>query len=158
MRENAMRSGFEQNVALSDKLRVTDDVTPELMAEILDVTCRRAPLLRNSAKVLRIKQLFDARAWTDTALALVELELPLWHIRRIGYDAGEWHCALSRQRELPDWLDQSIDVRHPHLALAILIAIIEAQQITASFSSTSVPGTSTKLEADYIPVCCDDFV
>jgi hypothetical protein len=81
MRENAMQSGFEQNVALSGKLRVTDDVTPELMAEILDVTCRRAPLLRNSAKVLRIKQLFDARAWTDAALALVELELPLWHIR-----------------------------------------------------------------------------
>ena len=27
-----------------------------------------------------------------------------WQVRRIVYDAGEWHCALSRQRELPDWV------------------------------------------------------
>jgi hypothetical protein len=47
---------------------------------------------------------------------------PLWHIRRIAYDAGEWHCAISRQRELPDWLDQSIEARHPDLALAMMRA------------------------------------
>jgi len=41
-------------------------------------------------------------------LALIDLELPPWQVRRIAYDEGEWHCALSRQRELPDWLDQSI--------------------------------------------------
>jgi len=159
-RENDMRSAFEHRTvtALSEKLRATNDVTPELIAEILDVTCRRSPILRNSAKVLRLKELLDASAWTDAALALIELELPLWHIRRITYDAGEWHCALSRQCELPDWLDQSIDARHPHLALAILIAIIEAQQITASFGSTSVPGKPIRPEADYIPLCCDNFV
>src|SRR5689334_3084380 len=83
VRENAMRSAFEHHalMALRDKLRVTEVVTPELMAEILDVTCRRAPLLRSSAKVLHLKQLLDAGAWTDAALALLELELPLWHIR-----------------------------------------------------------------------------
>jgi len=81
----------------------------------------------------------------------------LWHIRRIAYDTGEWHCALSRQRELPDWLDQSIDVRHPNFALVILIAILEAQQTTAPFSTTSVPETSGKPETDCVPLCCDNF-
>ena len=142
--------------ALSDRLRGVDDMTPELMAELLEITCRRAPFQGRSAKVLRLKQLAQARAWTDVALALIELELPLWQIRRIAYDAGEWHCALSRQRELPDWLDQSIEARHPDLALAILTAFAEVATVTGS-SRTSVPMASGKLSSDYIPLCCDDF-
>ena len=59
--------------------------------------------------------------------------------RRIAYDEGEWYCALSRQRELPDWLDQSIEARHADLALAILSAFVEAQRISAPSSRTSVP-------------------
>jgi hypothetical protein len=158
VRENAMRSEFEHHalMTLGEKLRFTDDVTLELMAGILDITCRRAPLLPR-AKVLQLEQQLDAGAWTDAALALTELELPLWHIRRIVYDGGEWHCALSRQRELPDWLDQSIEARHAHLALAIVIAMIEAQLITASSSNSSVPETLSNSDADYIPLCCDNF-
>ena len=38
-------------------------------------------------------------AWTDAALALIDLELPQWQFRRIAYDEGEWSCALSRERE-----------------------------------------------------------
>ena len=144
------------SLAFSEKLRAADDVTPELMAEILDVTCRRPPFQGRSAKVLRLKQLTEAHAWTDAAQALLELELPLWQIRRIAYDAGEWHCALSRQRELPDWLDQSIEARHRDLALAILTAIVEAAKAAAS-SSTSVPAASSKLSSNYIPLCCDNF-
>jgi hypothetical protein len=158
VRETAMRF-VPQNcasLALSGKLRAADDMTPELMGEILDVTCRRPPFQGRGAKVLRLKQLTEAHAWTDAALALIELELPLWHIRRIAYDAGEWHCALSRQRELPDWLDQSIEARHLDLALAMLSAIIEAATATAS-SSASVPAASSKLSSDYIPLCCDNF-
>ena len=47
-------------------------------------------------------------------------------VRRITYDGGEWHCALSRERELPEWLDQAVEARHASLALAILSAYIEA--------------------------------
>lgn len=141
---------------LSDRLRGVYDMTPELMAELLEITCRRAPFQGRSAKVFRLKQLAQARAWTDVALALIELELPLWQVRRIAYDAGEWHCALSRQRELPDWLDQSIEARHPDLALAILTAFAEVATVTGS-SGTSVPMASGKLSSDYIPLCCDDF-
>ena len=83
--------------------------------------------------------MIQLRAWTDAALALIDLELPLWQVRRIAYDEGEWHCALSRERELPDWLDQSIEARHTDLALAILSAFVEAQRISAPSSQTSVP-------------------
>jgi hypothetical protein len=101
--------------------------------------------------------LVDARAWTDAALALIELELPLWHIRRVTYDAGEWYCALSRQCELPDWLDQSIEARHQDLALAILTAFVEAQGATTSSGRPSVPVVSREVDADRIPLCCENF-
>jgi hypothetical protein len=142
---------------LGEKLRAADEMTPELMAEILTVTCRRAPFLGRSVKVLRLKQLVDGRAWTDAALALIGFELPLWHVRRITKDAGEWYCALSRQRELPDWLDQSIEARHPDLALAIMTAFVEAQRATAPHSSTSVPASFSSLSSDYVRLCCDNF-
>ena len=57
------------------------------------------------------------QAWTDAALALIDLELPMWQLRRIAYHDGEWYCVLSRECELPDWLDRSIEARHADLAL-----------------------------------------
>ena len=95
--------------------------------------------LAKAAKTARIERLIQSGAWTDAALALIDLELPQWQIRRIAYDEGEWHCALSRQRELPDWLDQSVEARHADLALAILSAFVEVQRISAPLSRPSVP-------------------
>ena len=74
-----------------------------------------------NAKADRIEQLIQSQAWTDAALALIELELPQWQLRRLVYDDGEWYCALSRQREMPDWLDQSVESHHADLARAILM-------------------------------------
>ena len=90
------------------------------------------------------------------AFALVNLELPLWQIRRITYDEGEWHCAMSRQRELPEWLDQAIETNHASLTLAIVSVYIETlRQIEASRepSRPSVPQTRGQFQ----PVCCDNF-
>jgi hypothetical protein len=151
-------SQYRARIALSEKLHAAHDVTPELMTEILDIVCRRAPFQGHSAKVLRIKQLADARAWTDAALALIELELPLWHIRRIAYDAGEWYCALSRQCELPDWLDQPVESRHANLTLAILSTFVEAQGTIAATSGPSVPSMPRDRAATCNnPMCCDNF-
>jgi len=97
--------------------RVTDDVTRERMAEILDVICRRAPFLWQVR--------FYACAWTDSAPALIELEVPVWHIQRIVYGTGDWHCALSRQREFPDWLDQAVKSGHANLELAHLSTFVK---------------------------------
>ena len=98
-----------------------------------------------------------AEAWMDAALALIDLELPLWQARRIAYDEGEWHCALSRQRELPEWLDQSIEVHHADLPLAILSAFVEAMRSSAPRSRTSVPTVPHEVNALYQPLCCDNF-
>ena len=98
-----------------------------------------------------------SEAWTDAALALIDLELPLWQVRRIAYDEGEWYCALSRERELPDWLDQSTEARHADLALAILSAFVEAQRVAAPSSRPSVPAVSRDTNPLYEPVCCDNF-
>ena len=124
---------------LGDRLREAYAVTAEFMSEIIRQTCRRFPSLGQSAKTARIERLIQSGAWTDAALALIDLELPQWQIRRLAYDDGEWHCALSRQRELPDWLDQPIETHHADLALAILSAFVEAQRVTRRRAGPAFP-------------------
>lgn len=142
---------------LGDRLCAATAVTPELVAEVIDLACRRFPSAGQQAKAAHIEQLIDARAWTDVALALIDLELPSWRLRRIAYDAGEWHCALSRQWELPDWLDQAIEGRHADLTVALLCAFVEAQAASVSPSQSSVPTVTQKLNPLYDAMCCDNF-
>ena len=132
---------LEQTVSatLGDRLRDAYGVTAEFLSDIISETCRRFPSTEGNSKAARIERLIQSHAWTDAALALIDLELPQWQVRRLAYDDGEWYCALSRQRELPDWLDQSIETRHADLALAILSAFVEAQRVSAPSSRTSVP-------------------
>jgi hypothetical protein len=142
---------------LGDRLREACAVTAEFMSDIVRQTCRRFPSLGQSAKTDRIEHLIQSGAWTDAALALIELELPQWQVRRLAYDDGEWHCALSRQRELPDWLDQSIEARHADLALAILSAFVEARRIGAPATRPSVPSAPQRADTFYEPVYSDNF-
>lgn len=143
--------------ALGDRLRNAPEANATLMAETIDTACRRFPSSGQSERTARIEQLIRSEAWTDAVLALIDLELPLWQLRRLAYDEGEWHCALSRQRELPDWLDQSIEARHADLSLAILSAFVEAQRTSAPSSLPSVPVVKGNLNPLYEPVCCDNF-
>src|SRR6266436_2760760 len=140
---------------LSDRLRDAHAVTPGLMSEIVAAACRHFPSMGQSEKTARIERLIASEAWTDATLALIDLELPLWQVRRIAYDEGEWYCALSRERELPDWLDRSIEARHADLPLAMLIAFVEVQRISAPLSRPSVPSVVTT--SFYEPICCDNF-
>jgi hypothetical protein len=142
---------------LSDRLRDVHAVTGELIAEVVDETCRRFPPSRRTEKTARIEQLIGSGAWTDAALALIDLELPQWQVRRIAYDEGEWYCALSRERELPDWLDRSIEAHHANLPLAILSAFVDAQRINTPKNRTSVPIVPRDANPLYEPVCCDNF-
>jgi hypothetical protein len=144
--------------ALNDQLRSAHAVTTALMSDIIKQACRRFPSAGQSAKTARIQQFIQSAAWTDTALALIDLELPAWKVRRLAYDEGEWHCALSRERELPEWLDQSIEARHTDLALAILSAFIEAQSISAPLTRPSVPEVSHERSSLYQPLCTDNFI
>jgi hypothetical protein len=142
---------------LNERLRNADAVTAELMSEVIGASCRRFPSIGQTVKTARIERLMASEAWTDAALALIDLELPLWQVRRIAYDEGEWYCALSHQRELPDWLDRSIESRHADLALAIVGAFVAVQQVTAPASRPSVPTVTRNANRLYEPLCCDNF-
>jgi hypothetical protein len=158
-RDDAMPLPTEQRDfdALSNRLRDADAVTAKLMSQIVAATCRRYPSAGRTAITARIERLIGSQAWTDAALALIDLELPQWQVRRIAYDEGEWHCALSRAREIPEWLDQSIETRHANLPLAILTAYLDAQYVTAPSRRTSVPTVPRDANALYTPFCCDNF-
>src|SRR5712672_487603 len=120
-------SEYPQTAELPDRLRSAHAASAELISGVVADGGRRFPSAGQLEKTARIERLIQSKAWTDAALALIELELPQWQVRRIAYDEGEWHCALSRQRELPDWLDSAIEARHADLALAILSAFVEAR-------------------------------
>src|ERR1700744_6534101 len=157
MRDKTMPqlSGLGGPGGLDDRLCDASAVTPELMEQIIHETCRRYPPVRRTAKSLEIERLIQSRAWTDAAFGLIDLELPQWQVRRIVYDEGEWHCALSRQRELPEWLDQAIESHHADLPLAILSAFVEVQRISATSTRPSVPIVRREASALYQPLCCD---
>jgi hypothetical protein len=142
---------------LTDRLHDATEPNAALVTEIMSAACRRFPSIGQRAKTTRIEQLVQCGAWIDVALGLIDLELPQWKVRRIVYDEGEWHCALSRQRELPDWLDQAIEVHHADLALAVLGAFVEARRIATPTSHTSVPSVSTHVDALTEIACSDNY-
>ena len=142
---------------LGDRLRDAYTVTAEFMADIISQTCRRFPSTGQSGKSARVERLIQSGAWTDAAIALLDLELPQWQIRRLVYDEGEWYCALSRERELPDWLDQSIETRHVDLSLAILSGFVEAQRISTPENRTSVPTVRRNASPLYEPLFVDNI-
>ena len=147
----------QTSVEPGERLRNTYAATAEFLSDIIGQTRGRFPAASPSGKIARIERLIESGAWTDAALALIDLELPQWQLRRIAYDEGEWHCALSRERELPDWLDQSAEGRHADLALAILSAFVEAQRLGAPADRTSVPIVPRKAGALYEPMLSDNF-
>src|SRR5580704_15804915 len=145
-------SKYRDAAGLDDRLHDADAMTAKLMSDVIGETWRRP-----TAKTARIERLIASGAWTDAAFALIELELPQWQVRRIIYDEGEWHCALSRQRELPEWLDQSIETCHADLPLAILMAFVEAQHVGVTSTMTSVPIAPRDADVLFGPICCDNF-
>jgi hypothetical protein len=117
----------EQLDALEAQLRLAAALTPDLMSNVIADACVRLPVMKRAGKAARIDQLIDAGAWSDAALALIELELPAWKLRRLVYEDGEWLCSLSRQLNLPVALDDTADASHEVLPLAILSAFVEAR-------------------------------
>jgi hypothetical protein len=140
---------------LGERIRNAGTADAALVADI-GAACRRFPSPGRREQTARVEQTIRSGAWTDAALALIDLELPLWRVRRLAYDEGEWHCALSRECELPDWLDDAIETHHADLALAILGAFVEARRVSRGESRTSVPAVSRAIDF-YEPLSADNF-
>jgi hypothetical protein len=125
---------------LTEYLRDVHKVTPAIIRGVINLACWHVPVMAARGTRTRIAQLIEANAWTDLALALIDLELPQWRLKWMVYDGGEWYCALSRQPELPEWLDHLIQANHSELPLAILTALIR-----------STPGSPAKPSVHLVP-------
>ena len=99
--------------------------------------------------------MIEARAWTDAALALIELEVPARTLRRLVCEGGEWICSLSRQPNPPAALDDTIDAVHEVMPLAILLVFLQARRAAAIPQANSVVPTIAPAAAELI--CCDNF-
>jgi hypothetical protein len=133
--------------------------TAELFVMVAAEACTRIIAGSGTVKSARIGRLMTAEAWTETALALLDLELPQWRLRRLVFEDGGWFCSLSRQWKLPDWLDDTVETRHESLPLAILGAIVAARRCGETekrSSACSVPRCAIELNRD-ATVCCDNF-
>jgi hypothetical protein len=139
---------------LSEKLRLADSVTPDLLAEVVVELCPQAA--RHSAWTARLNNLAKSAAWTDWSLELIRLALPNWHLRRLASEDGIWFCSLSERPHLPLALGDAAEATHEDLPLAILSAIVEARRtgITPQLKDRSVPHV---LPAQGHAICCDNF-
>jgi hypothetical protein len=147
----------EQLAKLAEQVSVADEATPELFSEIVVATARRLWTPSEAANAVQLHDLIEAGALTQASLRLIELELPLWKLRRIAYDEGEWHCAMSRQRELPEWLDQAVEARHASLTLAILSAYLETVGQIELSREPSPPSVPQARAEQYEPLYCENF-
>jgi hypothetical protein len=122
---------------------------------VIAQACPRFPA-HSAATKAAVNRLIESRAFTDAALAVIELELPQWRLRRIVHEDGEWHCSLSLNPLLPIGLGEIAEAGHEMLALAILIALIEARRavVANETSRAAVPRVRRQQSST---VCCDNF-
>jgi hypothetical protein len=146
-----------QLAALAGQVSDADEATSELLSRIIVATARRLWAPSEAAKAVQLHDLIEAGALTQAALGLIELELPFWKLRRIAYDEGEWHCAMSLQRELPEWLDEAVEARHPSLTLAILSAYLQTVGQIESSRAPSRPSVPQARAEQYEPLYCENF-
>ncbi len=139
---------------LTDQLRLSPALKPDhLISNVIVHACTRIP----AEKVARIDQLIEAGAWSDAALALIDLELPAWKLRRLVYEDGEWLCSLSRQPNLPMALDDTADASHTVMPLAILSAFVEARRRASAMGGTSLQTVPQVRPTSGYAICCDNF-
>ncbi len=142
---------------LASELQLARALSGELFAKITGTACTRVPLLNKAGKTAQLDRLIEAQAWTDAALALIELELPGWKLRRLAYDDGEWICSLSSQPNLPAQIDDTADANHEVMALALLTAFVEARRRTSTESRISPATVPQVRSASATAICCDNF-
>ncbi len=134
----------------------TSDIDGPTFTAICLASCKRLPAMRRTAEAQRLDHLVEAGAWTDAALALIALELPSWQLRRLTFDEGEWHCALSQERNMPDWLDDAVETHHADMATAILEAFRGAIGRDGTSHLAIVP-ISAPQRTDFTPMLCENY-
>jgi hypothetical protein len=103
---NPIQEQREQRLeTLQEHLRRAQAITSDLMACAIAQGCLRFQAQHPNAKA-RVVRLIASGAWVDATLALLELELPQWKLRRLIYEDGKWHCSFSKRLRVPAELDE----------------------------------------------------
>ncbi|MGZ5811958.1 MAG: hypothetical protein ACXWKA_20110 [Xanthobacteraceae bacterium] len=144
---------------LAKRLRNAPAMSTDLFSEIVADVCMLRSNMNSPEAARRVDQLAAAGAWCEAALALIEIELPAWKLRRAVYEDGEWHCSLSMQPNLPIEFDETTEASHEVLALAILSAFVEVrrQELTPPTTTRAVSTDAASSVATGYTVCCDNF-
>jgi DNA polymerase III psi subunit len=141
---------------LQEQLRHAQAITPEFMADVIVRACLRLQAHRAIVKA-RVTRLIQSEAFADATLALLELELPQWKLRRLIYEDGEWHCSLSKHIELPAELDDMAEASHECLPLAILGAFVEARHHSLTADHNRLQSVPQVRPTQGFAICCDNF-
>jgi len=137
---------------LQRELHRAHAITPALMADLIARACPRVQS-RHRAATARIIRLIESGA----PLALPELELPQWKLRRLIREDDEWHCSISKQLGLPAELDDMAEASHESLPLAILSALVEAQCRSLTAGEARPKSVPRVRPTQAYAICCDNF-
>ena len=142
--------------ALDRALHHAREPTLDLLAKIIGGAGSRVSLLAKTKTFNRLIEFAKIGAWTDAAFALIALELPLWRVRRLAYEDGEWLCSLSYQTNLPIEIDDCVEATHEVLPLAMLRAFVEAcgRRRAMQESVSTVPHIQPWPEQI---ICCENY-
>ena len=148
---------FIRKETLTRLLENAQEPSANLIREVTEEACTRLPLLKKAGQANNIDQLIEAGAWCDAVLALIDIELPGWKLRRLICENGEWFCSLSRQPNLSVELDDTADASHEVMALAILGAFLEARDKSEALRSSAKPIVPALRPSMDCAICCDNF-
>ncbi len=142
--------------ALDKALHNAQEPTLDLLAKIVAEACTRVPRQPKAEASDRLIHFAKISAWTDAALYLIALELPLWRVRRLAYENGEWLCSLSSQANLPITFDDCAEATHEALPLAMLCAFVEAcrRRYATQETTSTVPQIQPWPEQ---AMCCENY-
>ena len=149
-----MRNTEHDFERLDEALRLTPSLSAEAFGHVIE-HCTRLSSLRRAGKATKLDDLIEAGAWTDAAIALIEFELPNWSVRRIVCEDGEWLCSLSRQPNLPIFLDECAEGSHPVLAL-VLRAFVGARSRSVVTRKLIASVPQVRPTPAFV-FCCDNF-
>src|SRR5215831_17634894 len=141
---------------LQQELHRARTITPGLMADAIARACPRLQAQHRTAKA-RVIRLIESGAFADATLALLELELPQWRLRRLIRQDDEWHCSISKQLGLPAELDDMAEATHESLPVAILSAFVEAHRYGLIASEGRPQSVPQVRPAWGYAICCDNF-
>jgi hypothetical protein len=142
---------------LDRDLHVAPAVTALLFRKVIESgACTRLSALRQMGKTITLDPILESGAWTDAAITLIGFELPSWSVRRLVCEDGEWLCSLSRQPNLPIFLDELAEGNHSVLALAVLRAFVAARCRMAPIKQVTASVPRVRRRPAFV-LCCDNF-